>query len=69
MSVVSTPLYHVMFDGEPEVQCHVCTEHRLFADLLPCPDHEEHGACSHIQYADCACDGNVGCVACRNQMF
>jgi hypothetical protein len=61
---VRTLLYHVMFDHEPEVQCHVCPEHRAFADALPCPDHDDHGACDHIQYEACACDDNVGCLGC-----
>jgi hypothetical protein len=61
---VRTLLYHVMFDHEPEVQCHVCPEHRAFADALPCPDHDDHGACDHIQYEACACNDNVGCLGC-----
>ena len=66
---VTVQLFHVHFDHEPEVYCHVCPEHRAFADTLACPDeHWPPGSCDHVQYSDCHCD-EAGCIACRNEVF
>jgi hypothetical protein len=60
------PLYHVMFDGKPEVFCHVCRQHKAAADLLPCDDDKgANGECAHVQYAVCDCpDDEHACDIC-----
>jgi hypothetical protein len=70
-SDVTTALYHVMFDGKPEVRVHVCPACRAFADLLTCSDEkDERGQCSHVQYADCHCPASRwGCFVCRNHVL
>ena len=68
---VATRLYHVLFDGQPEVRLHVCAECRAFADTLVCSDEEnDRGECSHVQYQDCRCpSGHWGCFICRNHVL
>jgi len=53
------PLYHVMFDRKPEVECHVCRAHKAIADGLQCTDARgADGECEHVQYAICDCPGD-----------
>jgi hypothetical protein len=60
------PLKHVMFDGKPEVMCHVCAQHKAIADSLPCDDSTgSDGGCAHVQYAICDCsDDEHACDIC-----
>jgi hypothetical protein len=63
------PLYHVMFDGKPQVQCHVCAEHKAIADTLECDDERgPDGECAHVQYGACNCAAPEACVGCDDQV-
>ena len=58
-------LYHVLFDGKPEVVGHVCEEHRLMGDAIPCDTDHGDGECDHVQYQVCAEPWHTsGCAAC-----
>lgn len=59
------PLKHVLFDGKPEVMCHVCPQHKAIVDRFACDDEISDGECAHVQYAVCDCsDEQAACVAC-----
>jgi hypothetical protein len=57
------PLFHVMFDGKPEVMCHVCPTHKAIADSFACDDEKgTDGGCAHVQYCVCDCDEPEECL-------
>lgn len=57
-------MYHLMFDGEPEVRAHVCEGHRRFAAMFECPSDDGSGDCDHVQYAGCDCADVMQCFGC-----
>jgi len=63
-TTANTRLYHVLFDGKPEIVCHICPIDRQDADVIPClEDGDTTGECRHVQYAACDCL-DASCAVC-----
>lgn len=59
-------LWHVMFDGKEDLECHVCPRHKAIADMLACDDAKgDNGECAHVQYRACDCTDPEMCAYCE----
>jgi len=58
--------FHVHFDGQAEVELHVCERHRAIGVSLPCPDGDcaPDSDCAHVQTRPCTCVPRPVCDGC-----
>jgi hypothetical protein len=57
-------MWHLYFDGEPELVAHICDLHREIGQRLSCPDQDEAGDCAHVQTQACDCSPRGSCAVC-----
>lgn len=63
---MSSTVWHVLFDGKPEIVTHVCVVHRELGLLIGCPhgDINANGDCAHVQTRLCECIDPPACPGC-----
>ena len=58
-------VWHLLFNGNPEIVAHICDEHRRIGQSIACPDTDpETGDCAHVQTKVCDCGVQRECSPC-----